>query len=69
MRHKAATLMYQDGGVDIRVLQAILGHENLGTTEIYTHLSGAQMQQAVESNPLANMKPPKDMTKKQNKTE
>ncbi|MBP3388882.1 MAG: tyrosine recombinase XerC [Clostridia bacterium] len=69
LRHTAATLMYQHGGVDIRVLQAILGHENLGTTEIYTHLSGAQMQQAVESNPLANMKPPKDMTKKQNKTE
>jgi len=63
LRHTAATLMYQHGGVDIRVLQEILGHENLGTTEIYTHLSGAQMQQAIESNPLAHVKPPKDAPK------
>ena len=36
LRHTAATLMYQHGNVDIRVLKDILGHENLGTTEIYT---------------------------------
>lgn len=59
LRHTAATLMYQKGGVDVRVLQAILGHENLGTTEIYTHLSDAQLQNAVQSNPLSNIKPPK----------
>ena len=32
LRHTAATLMYRHGNVDIRVLQDILGHENLGTT-------------------------------------
>lgn len=53
LRHTAATLMYQYGHVDIRVLQEVLGHENLGTTEIYTHLSGEQIQKAVEANPLA----------------
>ena len=53
LRHTAATLMYQQGGVDIRVLQDILGHQNLGTTEIYTHLSSEQVKRAVESNPLA----------------
>lgn len=53
LRHTAATLMYQQGGVDIRVLQELLGHENLSTTEIYTHTSSAQIEKAVEENPLA----------------
>ncbi|MFR1214494.1 MAG: tyrosine-type recombinase/integrase [Acutalibacteraceae bacterium] len=44
LRHTAATLMYQYGEVDIRVLKDILGHENLGTTEIYTHISDEQMK-------------------------
>lgn len=55
LRHTAATLMYQHGGVDIRVLKEILGHENLGTTEIYTHLSDNQMAEASRLNPLANV--------------
>ena len=59
LRHTAATLMYQHGNVDIRVLQDILGHENLGTTEIYTHLSDKQMENAANANPLANVKPRK----------
>ena len=58
LRHTAATLMYQNG-VDIRVLKEILGHENLGTTEIYTHLSSTQMEKAANANPLANIKPRK----------
>ena len=56
LRHTAATLMYQHGGVDVRVLQEILGHENLGTTEIYTHISNRQMEQAIQSSPLAKAK-------------
>lgn len=55
LRHTAATLMYRYGGVDIRVLQDILGHANLGTTEIYTHTSSDQMEQAINANPLANV--------------
>ncbi len=55
LRHTAATLMYQHGGVDIRVLQNVLGHENLGTTQIYTHVADAQVKQAIESNPLAKI--------------
>lgn len=54
LRHTAATLMYQNG-VDIRVLKDVLGHENLGTTQIYTHLSSKLMEDAVRSNPLANV--------------
>lgn len=53
LRHTAATLMYQYGDVDIRVLQDILGHENLGTTEIYTHTSSTQIEEAMKSNPLS----------------
>ena len=55
LRHTAATLMYQHGNVDIRILKDILGHANLGTTEIYTHLSSKQMQDAANANPLANV--------------
>lgn len=55
LRHTAATLMYQYGGVDIRALQELLGHESISTTEIYTHVSNEQVRNAVESNPLANM--------------
>ena len=55
LRHTAATLMYQ-AGVDIRALQAILGHEQLSTTEIYTHLNNEQLRAAVSSNPLADIK-------------
>ena len=55
LRHTAATLMYQHGGVDIRVLQNLLGHENLGTTQIYTHVADEQVKNAIESNPLAKV--------------
>lgn len=70
LRHTAATLMYQQGHVDIRVLKDILGHENLGTTEIYTHLSSMQMEQAAQANPLSKVKQkdtPADLIKKQSK--
>ncbi|MCI8441877.1 MAG: tyrosine-type recombinase/integrase [Provencibacterium sp.] len=54
LRHTAATLMYQHGGVDIRVLKEILGHANLSTTEIYTHVSDKQLERASSLSPLAN---------------
>ncbi len=56
LRHTAATLMYQHGDVDIRVLKDILGHANLGTTQIYTHVSDAQIKRAVDANPLSKVK-------------
>ena len=54
LRHTAATLMYQSGNVDIRVLKDILGHEQLNTTQIYTHVSDENMMNAMQENPLAN---------------
>lgn len=56
LRHTAATLMYQHGHVDIRVLKDILGHANLGTTQIYTHVSDEQIKSAIDSNPLSSVK-------------
>ena len=56
LRHTAATLMYQSGNVDVRVLKDILGHEQLNTTQIYTHVSNRSMEEAMEHNPLAAMK-------------
>ena len=61
LRHTAATLMYQTGQVDIRVLKDILGHEQLNTTQIYTHVSNQSMEDAMENNPLSSQKAlPKD---------
>ena len=58
LRHTAATLMYQTGQVDLLELKEILGHENLNTTQIYTHLMDSELKAAVDANPLA------DFTKK-----
>ncbi len=56
LRHTAATLMYQSGKVDVRVLKDILGHEQLNTTQIYTHVNDESMKRAIAANPLANFK-------------
>ena len=56
LRHTAATLMYQSGQVDIRVLKDILGHEQLNTTQIYTHVSNESMEKAMSFNPLSSEK-------------
>jgi len=55
LRHTAATLMYQNN-VDVLQLKEILGHENLSTTQIYTHVLDSQLRAAVEQNPLAKVK-------------
>ena len=55
LRHTAATLMYQSGKVDIRVLKDILGHEQLNTTQIYTHLVNKNLSDAMDNNPLSDV--------------
>ena len=55
LRHTAATLMYQSGNVDVRVLKDILGHEQLNTTQIYTHISNESMEKAMAQNPLSDI--------------
>ena len=56
LRHTAATLMYQTGKVDIRVLKEILGHEQLNTTQIYTHVVDKNIEDAMSNNPLSEIK-------------
>ena len=56
LRHTAATLMFQSGKVDIRVLKDILGHEQLNTTQIYAHVLDRNLEVAVDNNPLASIK-------------
>lgn len=56
LRHTAATLMYQQGGVDVRLLKDILGHEQLNTTQIYTHITNDDMEKAMQQNPLASQR-------------
>ena len=71
LRHTAATLMYQKGNVDVLVLKEILGHENLGTTEIYTHIVDDQIKKATDANPLSHVtkkKKPKQSSSKSKKS-
>lgn len=56
LRHTAATLMYQDGGADVLQLKEILGHENLSTTEIYTHINNKTIKETVDNNPMNILK-------------
>jgi site-specific recombinase XerD len=58
LRHTAATLMYQNG-VDVRTLKEVLGHENLDTTMIYTHIVDENLRDAAARNPLSGQKPKK----------
>lgn len=53
LRHTAATLMYNEGGVDVLTLKDILGHEQLSTTQIYTHVADDKVKNAMEANPLS----------------
>lgn len=52
LRHTAATLMLSNG-VDVRTLQEVLGHDNLNTTQIYTHIDSSELRIAAAANPLA----------------
>lgn len=60
LRHTAATLMYQYGGADMLTLKEILGHANVSTTQIYTHINQTELRQAVEASPLSRVAYPEE---------
>lgn len=55
LRHTAATLMLKNG-VDVKVLQEVLGHEHLNTTQIYTHVDNEDLHAAARANPLGRLR-------------
>ena len=61
LRHTAATLMLRNG-VDTRALQEVLGHSNLSTTQIYTHIDNAALHEAAMANPIGRKKRDKNPT-------
>ena len=54
LRNTAATMMLS-GGVDVKTVQEVLGHENLNTTQIYTHIENTELKIAAEANPLSKL--------------
>ncbi len=54
LRHTAATMMLS-GGVDVKTVQEVLGHENLNTTQIYTHIENTELKIAAEANPISRL--------------
>lgn len=54
LRHTAATMMLS-GGVDVKTVQEVLGHENLNTTQIYTHIENTELKIAAEANPISRI--------------
>ena len=55
LRHSFATILYKSG-VDIRLLQILLGHSRIETTQIYAHMHSEALMNAMQGHPMAHFK-------------
>lgn len=55
LRHSFATALLE-GGADLRVIQALVGHESIGTTEIYTHIDTTTLRREILEHHPRNMR-------------
>ena len=55
LRHTCATILYKVG-TDIKIIKEILGHVQIDTTEIYTHLHNKEVMKAMQEHPLSKFK-------------
>lgn len=55
LRHSFASISYNNGKVDIRSLQELLGHKNISTTQIYTNVNDDMLEESINKNPITHI--------------
>ncbi len=57
LRHTAATLLYNEKNVDVLMLKEMLGHSQLSTTQIYTHINNELLRNTMQTGPFSEAEP------------